>query len=186
MGNKISKDEINRKYTMELCVIVIAILLTILVYICLPKKVSTYLIISGIISFSATCLINGTFKLNKDAEEERLLFNSLISISILLFIGVTSFLTINNFISCSSVNLSSTTCNIVTNLTGMEYASWLIIFLVLLIAALMIRLRHHYNKNKIFSWYKFFSYLSIIFLIIIQIIIILNITGLLPLITSGT
>ncbi|MEM0143753.1 MAG: hypothetical protein QXL94_07405 [Candidatus Parvarchaeum sp.] len=186
MSNKISKDEINRVYANNLLVIFIAIALTIIVYMFLPKITYTYTIISVIISLSATYLITEIFKLNKNAEEERLLFNNLISISILLFIGVTSFLTINNFVSCNSANLYSTTCNIVTKLIGMEYASWLIIFLVLLIAALAIRLRHHYNKNRIFSIYKSFSYLSIIFLIIIQIILILNITGILPLITSGS
>lgn len=177
------KKKHDKVYTVDLYAIVLGVIFVILLYFFLPKTTSLYIWIAVVISLAATILIAGTFTLNKDPEEDRLLFSNLFAVSILLFIGIISLLTLDASTVCSitaSNTININTCNIFVKRTGLEYSDWLVMFTIFIFIALAMRLQHKYNKEKVFSCSKFISYLSLTFIIALQIIITLNMTGVLP------
>jgi hypothetical protein len=107
---------------------------------------------------------------------------------------VTSLLTTNTILSCNGLTSNGLNngiaCGKVNTVGGILYSYWLIFFLLLLSASLVLRLGHptisksRRPKMPIFSILKFISYLSLTFLIVMQLIIICNMTYLLPLVTS--
>lgn len=194
------KSRIDKVYTIEIMALVFGSIIPIFLYFNLNKTSLLYVSISGIISLAIAILIWCTFILNGDVNEERLLFSNLIAIAVLLFFSVTSLLTTSTILSCNnnmssnsitSNSITKTACNKVNYVGGILYSLWLIIFLVLLSASLILRLKHTFTfqskglKMPIFSFPKFISYWSLTFLIVMQLIIICNMTHLLPLVTSG-
>ena len=165
----------------ELIVIFSTLFIVLLVY--LTLKVSPYTIIfsAGTISLGITFLVMYTFELNGDIEEERVFFNTIISIIILLFASLTSLDFLNSSICNNSSNsIKIHSCGFIIPLTSELYGAFLIMFLIILFAGIALRLKHK-KSEKIFSKSKFISYLAFIFLIMLELILILSITGILPL-----
>ena len=165
----------------ELIVIFSTLFIVLLVY--LTLKVSPYTIIfsAGTISLGITFLVMYTFELNGDIEEERVFFNTIISIIILLFASLTSLDFLNSSICNNSSNsIKIHSCGFIIPLTSELYGAFLIMFLIILFAGIALRLKHK-KSEKILSKSKFISYFAFIFLIMLELILILSITGILPL-----
>ncbi len=165
----------------ELIVIFSTFFIVLLMY--LTLKVSPYTIIfsAGTISLGITFLVMYTFELNGDIEEERVFFNTIISIIILLFASLTSLYFLNSSTCSNSSNsIKIHSCSFIIPIASELYSAFLIMFLIILFAGIALRLKHK-KSEKILSKSKFISYFAFIFLIMLELILILSIAGILPL-----
>ncbi|MCL4379845.1 hypothetical protein M1589_04885 [Candidatus Marsarchaeota archaeon] len=175
---KVKQDSI---VTKELITIFSTVVTLIILYLFFRESLSANIIYASVISLGATYLIMYTFELNGDIEEERVFFNTIISIIILLFASLTSLDFLNSSICNNSSNsIKIHSCSFIIPLTSRLYGAFLIMFLIILFAGITLRLKHK-KSEKIFSKSKFISYLALIFLILFELILILSIAGILPL-----
>ena len=178
LKEKIKQATIEAK---ELIVIFSTVVIFIILYLLLKESLNAYIIYASVISLGVTYLIMYTFELNGDSEEERVFFNTIISIIILLFASLTSLYFLNSSTCSNSSNsIKIHSCSFIIPIASELYSAFLIMFLIILFAGIALRLKHK-KSEKILSKSKFISYFAFIFLIMLELILILSIAGILPL-----